>query len=198
MATVNCSVCGGLVGPADLLCPGCGIPANAARRAPAPTREAPVERAAGESVKEGDLPPPSQGALDAAVSQPSRLSCPDPTCAAPLPADAERCPYCRGPVASPLVLAFPWGQVEAAQELAIGRDPAWSTLADQLSAHGDVSRRHAIVTPQGRGLGVHDAGSTYGTFHNGVRLAPGEVAAAAEGDELRFGVSLRVEVQRVR
>jgi len=50
-----------------------------------------------------------------------------------------------------------------------------------------VSRRHALLRPTANNLYVIDLGSTNGTFHNGVQLAPGEARVLVHNDTLSLG-----------
>jgi diguanylate cyclase (GGDEF)-like protein len=70
-------------------------------------------------------------------------------------------------------------------DVSIGRDPDSRLLLD---AEG-VSRRHAVLEPEGRVFRIRDLGSTNGTFVNGARS---DARTIAHGDILTFGtVSLR-------
>jgi RNA polymerase sigma-70 factor, ECF subfamily len=53
--------------------------------------------------------------------------------------------------------------------------------------HEGVSRRHASVACTAQGWTLADLGSTHGTFLNGRRLAPGEVARLMGGDRVGIG-----------
>lgn len=58
-----------------------------------------------------------------------------------------------------------------------------------------VSRRHAIIIPQGTGYSLEDLGSANGTFLNGRRLSPETPTPIRHGDELKFGtLILRFEI----
>lgn len=58
-----------------------------------------------------------------------------------------------------------------------------------------VSRRHAIIAPQGDGYALEDLASANGTFINGKRLAPQAPTPIHHGDELKFGtLILRFEI----
>ena len=97
-------------------------------------------------------------------------------------------------------LEFPWGVVPIAGFLSIGRDPAFSAIANEIQridTTESVSRKHAIlsVSPQGE-LQVHDVGSTNASFVNGEEIPPGKPIGVCEGDELSFSSSLKAIVQR--
>ncbi len=62
----------------------------------------------------------------------------------------------------------------------IGRHPESDIFLDDVT----VSRRHAIVSQQGRGMVVEDNGSLNGTYVNGERVERRELAT---GDELQIG-----------
>jgi hypothetical protein len=72
--------------------------------------------------------------------------------------------------------------------LSIGRDRSNDVSIDE---DGFASTRHALFEPRRDGVYVEDAGSTNGTFVNGIkltqgrRLAPGDVVRIGETD-LRF------------
>jgi pSer/pThr/pTyr-binding forkhead associated (FHA) protein len=58
-----------------------------------------------------------------------------------------------------------------------------------------VSRRHAIISPQGGGFVIEDLASANGTFVNGRRLQPETPTPIRHGDELKFGtLILRFEI----
>jgi pSer/pThr/pTyr-binding forkhead associated (FHA) protein len=58
-----------------------------------------------------------------------------------------------------------------------------------------VSRRHAIISPQGGGFVLEDLASANGTFVNGRRLQPQAPAPVRHGDEIKFGtLILRFEI----
>jgi pSer/pThr/pTyr-binding forkhead associated (FHA) protein len=75
-------------------------------------------------------------------------------------------------------------QIELRGPVVLGRDHS----ADVVLEDGQISRRHARVTPSGSGIVVEDLESTNGTFvnhdevHSPVELAP--------GDELLVGVTV--------
>jgi pSer/pThr/pTyr-binding forkhead associated (FHA) protein len=75
-------------------------------------------------------------------------------------------------------------QIELTGPLVIGRD----TSADVVLDDGQISRRHARLTPSNGGVVVEDLESTNGTFvnHNEVQ-APVELRP---GDELLVGVTV--------
>ncbi|MFV9507217.1 MAG: FHA domain-containing protein [Oscillochloridaceae bacterium umkhey_bin13] len=59
-----------------------------------------------------------------------------------------------------------------------------------------VSRRHALIAPQGPGFTLKDLDSANGTFINGRRIQPNAIAAIKTGDELKFGtLILRFEIE---
>jgi adenylate cyclase len=73
------------------------------------------------------------------------------------------------------------------QALQVGRDP----IADLPILDQGVSRRHAELRADGRGVEVRDLGSRNGTFLNGRRVSH---ARAVPGDRLAFGpVELRLQ-----
>ncbi len=76
---------------------------------------------------------------------------------------------------------------EVRGEIVIGREDVDIELSD-----AEVSPRHAVVRPLGRGLEIEDLGSSTGTFLDGKRIdAPTQVGGGAE---IRLGATvLRVE-----
>lgn len=89
------------------------------------------------------------------------------------------------------VLKFPWGDVEVAETLFIGRDPDISPLAQQIDQNGFgwVSRRHAEIYVDHGKLYVRDVGSFNGTYINGARIATQPVVLA-DGDQISFSQRL--------
>lgn len=70
--------------------------------------------------------------------------------------------------------------VENGQELNIGRHPDCGLRLDD----DRISRRHAVVRPDGDGWVVEDLGSSNGTFYNGSRVSRLKITSPAQ---LRFG-----------
>jgi FHA domain len=69
-------------------------------------------------------------------------------------------------------------------QVSLGRD----TAADvSLSSDNSTSRQHAVISLAGGGATISDAGSSNGTFHNGVRLQQGAVQQLRSGDEIQIG-----------
>ncbi len=54
-----------------------------------------------------------------------------------------------------------------------------------LIGDGSVSRRHAIIRNNGRQVTVEDAGSSHGTYLNGVRIV--QPTPVRRGDVLQVG-----------
>lgn len=67
-------------------------------------------------------------------------------------------------------------------ELVIGRSEECQIV---LIGDGSVSRRHAIIRNNGRQVTVEDAGSSHGTYLNGVRIT--QPAPVRRGDVLQVG-----------
>lgn len=67
-------------------------------------------------------------------------------------------------------------------ELVVGRSEACQIV---LIGDGTVSRRHAIIRNDGRQVTVEDAGSSHGTYLNGVRII--QPAPVRRGDVLQVG-----------
>jgi pSer/pThr/pTyr-binding forkhead associated (FHA) protein len=75
-------------------------------------------------------------------------------------------------------------QIELTRPLVLGRDDS----ADVVLEDGQISRRHARVTPSSGGVTVEDLESTNGTFVNSDEVyAPVELRP---GDELLVGVTV--------
>jgi DNA segregation ATPase FtsK/SpoIIIE, S-DNA-T family len=70
----------------------------------------------------------------------------------------------------------------------IGRDPSAGIVLDDA----EVSRRHAVVSVEERGVVIQDLESTNGVFVNDERIA--EQRAIAAGDRVRIGTT-RLEVR---
>jgi pSer/pThr/pTyr-binding forkhead associated (FHA) protein len=65
----------------------------------------------------------------------------------------------------------------------IGRDPSAGIVLDDA----EVSRRHAVVSVEERGVVIQDLESTNGVFVNDERIA--EQCAIAAGDRVRIGTT---------
>jgi pSer/pThr/pTyr-binding forkhead associated (FHA) protein len=61
---------------------------------------------------------------------------------------------------------------------------------DVIVVHSQVSKLHARLHADGAGHTVEDAGSSNGTFVNGVPVAPGQLAVLKTGDTLSLGAVL--------
>lgn len=66
----------------------------------------------------------------------------------------------------------------------IGRS---NSLAGKLLTDGSVSRRHARIVMLGKGIGIEDLNSTYGTQVNGAPLKPYTAVALRAGDTVNLG-----------
>jgi predicted component of type VI protein secretion system len=69
------------------------------------------------------------------------------------------------------------------EEVVIGRSPEGTVVLNDRS----VSRRHAVIRPDGEQLVLEDSGSTYGTFVNDQPLESGQSVVLGDGDVLRLG-----------
>jgi pSer/pThr/pTyr-binding forkhead associated (FHA) protein len=92
-------------------------------------------------------------------------------------------------------------QIELRGPVVLGRDES----ADVVLEDGQISRRHARVTPSGSGIVVEDLESTNGTFvnhdevHSPVQLAPGdELLVGVTVMQLRSPEQVRVQASAVR
>ncbi len=72
------------------------------------------------------------------------------------------------------------GKLAKQPSVLIGR----SSTCDMTMAHPNVSKHHAMLTRDQRGIWIRDLGSTNGTFVNGVRITQ---AALRDGDEIQIG-----------
>jgi hypothetical protein len=113
----------------------------------------------------------------------------------PPPAPTPPQPYRPTPVDAPQSPTGAWGTLMviagAAQprtysldgaEMLIGRSEECQIV---LIGDGSVSRRHAIVRNDGRQVTVADAGSSHGTYLNGVRIT--QPTPVRRGDVLQVG-----------
>jgi hypothetical protein len=74
--------------------------------------------------------------------------------------------------------------------MVIGREDADITIGDP-----QISRRHASVRPSAEGIDIEDAGSSNGTFVNGIQITTS--MALANGDMVRVGqTELEVEIEQ--
>ena len=92
-------------------------------------------------------------------------------------------------------------QIALRGPVVLGRDES----ADVVLEDGQISRRHARVTPSGAGIVVEDLESTNGTFvnhdevHSPVELAPGdELLVGVTVMQLRSPEQVRVQASAVR
>ena len=58
---------------------------------------------------------------------------------------------------------------------------------DKVLGDSSVSRIHCRLSRVGERIAIEDLGSTNGTYRNGIRLNPREMAYIDEGDEIRLG-----------
>ena len=205
MATLNCRKCQGVIGLKDVVCPACGFPiarsTRVVRADPATTMsDAPVD--GGSKVIAASDPPTSE------ASPPVMSRCDH----VGTPGGAVTCLRCGEPVSTPrrgtaqrdeplrrAVLVFPWGEhaLGPGQVVDVGREVG--PLERFLEPYGTVGRRHATLRLTDRGvLLLRDNASTNGTFVNGVRCAPTGEVEVADGAELRFSTTLRVQVRYER
>lgn len=92
--------------------------------------------------------------------------------------------------------------VDGGQELLVGRKDNQRGIYPDVDLGLDggydagVSRRHAIIAPQGGGFLIEDLASANGTFVNGRRLPAQTPTPVRSGDELKFGtLILRFEIE---
>jgi FHA domain len=97
-------------------------------------------------------------------------------------------------IATLIVKSGPLGgtRFEVETEQSIGRENADITIGDP-----QISRRHATVRATGDGLEIEDAGSSNGTFVNGLQIT--STMALSNGDTVRVGqTELEVEIEEAR
>ncbi|GAA2207293.1 hypothetical protein GCM10009850_027510 [Nonomuraea monospora] len=94
-----------------------------------------------------------------------------------------------GASAGVLAVRFAFGDVLPCPDspVRLGRDPLWSPYATSLSAHRNVSRRHATVglDPDG-GAWIDPEQTPNGTFRNGEELPPNRRHPLSRGDLVRL------------
>ena len=91
---------------------------------------------------------------------------------------------------------FAFGEFDIDPILRVGRDPAYSPLAELLMRFDKVSRRHAeLVLKQGV-LSVVDLNSTNGVSVNSALLPSGSSKALRPGDEVGFSSQVTVTLRQ--
>lgn len=92
--------------------------------------------------------------------------------------------------------------LDGGQEMLVGRKDNQRGIYPDVDLGLDggydagVSRRHAIINPQGGAFVIEDLASANGTFVNGRRLQPQTPTPVRSGDELKFGtLILRFEIE---
>lgn len=107
----------------------------------------------------------------------------------------EMLPIVRESAAPKVLLLFVWGAVEVRERLAIGRDRAFSPLADRLTPLDTVSRIHAEVFVEAGTAFVRHLSENNPTYVNGHALVVREVAPLTDGCELAFSRSVVATVR---
>ncbi len=213
MARLICAdpACGVAVSRADPVCWNCGTslledgatveaPADPVQ-APADTVQVPVPEASQRSAASS-----AGGTADrcptcgADVPDPRHLVCLE--CMTELhpgtPGAEGRDPYAtaREHSDTKLTVTFTFGAIELSvgQEVLLGRDASDRRLTS-LHDKDNVSRRHATIGLTPRGAWIRDEKSTNGTFVDGRRVAAGEAAELAGGEELRLASDVRATVR---
>jgi hypothetical protein len=77
----------------------------------------------------------------------------------------------------------PLAPADGREVLKLGRGPK----NDVVVPHASVSRVHALLLVRGGGLQVADAGSVFGTYVAGKRVATNKPVPIASGERLRVG-----------
>jgi hypothetical protein len=196
----------------ELMCPGCQATIAAGQPyctsclltpVPRPEAEEPAaEPVAVGSTVDADRPASSEPTAPISLSPAGGAVCADPDCVHSGVIPASGCRHCgrrsagtgaarsTGPV-----LLFPWGAVTltAGRTLRIGRED--SPLATDLAPYPNVSRRHADIGADDRGVSVTDLGSANGTFVNDRRIPTGEPVRVRPGDQIRFASTLVARVE---
>jgi len=132
-------------------------------------------------------------ACDHADSTPGAALC--TACGEPTSTVSQRESHAQGTVRF-AVLELPWGQrvVHAGEVIDVGREVG--PFEHELQAYGTVGRRHATMRmTESHKLLVRDHASTNGTFVNGVRCSSTGEVEVADGSEIRFSHSLRINVR---
>jgi len=106
----------------------------------------------------------------------------EPTPAAPTTREAPR---------SKVRLLFPWGEVEVSDRLAIGRDQAFSALANRLAPLDTVSGRHAEIYREQGSVWLRHLSHTNPTYIGARALVVvGDIAELTSGCEVAFSRAL--------
>lgn len=93
------------------------------------------------------------------------------------------------------VLDCPWGAVAIKDELKIGRDRNYSSVAEDLQSYDKVSRIHAEMKQEDNLLYLRDMGSTNSTYVNGCAVTGQEWLQLSDGDVVGFSTELSVSVK---
>lgn len=128
---------------------------------------------------------------DLPVESREQRLCPNAACGAVVTTKDVVCPFCERPL---VALRFPWGDHQIDGPVAVGREPAFSPLADRLETWDNVSRHHAEIRDENGELVLVDLDSTNGTYHNGQKLVANEPASLHTGDTIRFAAHLEATV----
>ena len=96
------------------------------------------------------------------------------------------------------ILECPWGPLEIAGAIGIGRNIDFCAEAARFSSYMTVSSVHARVFCCDEKWFVRDLGSTNGTFLNGVQLDINEDHLISDGDQLHFSKSFRTVFRAYR
>ena len=140
-------------------------------------------------------------------SPPNELFCPSP-CGSSLAFVPESDAPASGAAATPAALSHPsttshfelvfsWGAVAIGDRLRIGRDGAFSAIADQIIDMKTVSGRHAEVFTDAGTVKIRHISETNPTYVEGRPMAPGEVLEVTDGCDLAFSRALRATVRRI-
>lgn len=178
MAGVSiCPVCSAPSDDGRIMCGACGADLSV-RRLP---KHAP-----------GTMPTPTQP-VDTSTGSVSVEMCRGPRCGAPVPAGADRCPYCQLPVGR-WTISHAGHTVEMPTEGSLDLGRHASATAALFADAENVSRCHATLAVRDGTPEIVDRDSSNGTFVNGVRLQPGVPCRLRPSDELRLAIDVVIEV----
>jgi len=96
------------------------------------------------------------------------------------------------------MLCFDFGNIPIRDQLAIGRDPGFSSIAHHISDLHNVGRRHAVVRIVNGRCTVTDMNSTNKVKVNGKVITPEIPFSLQSGDSINFSSQLQARVEQSR